>query len=740
MALEQTFVIESISEYSDRSVAGDIDGDGDMDVVTILRDTVDKVIWYENTNGLGLFGASQYINGLNNPSFVEVADLNGDNNLDIIIVNTGGFGNLQVFENLDGGQTWNSTTVYNNFSDNYRSLNVGDIDFDGDIDISFALDSNNFRWLRNNGSGSFQLRPTSSDASHFALNADVDGDNDLDVIVVNSGSLAWDTFPYESNPNRTYIEESLNVDDIFFADVDFDGDLDVVSTSVLSREGVNRSLIAWHENRDGYIAKVPLKRLLSAPYFSETQLVDIDNDNDLDILGYVAQTNRIFVYENEDDTENFVNTDVLSVNYSIANFDFINAFTLEDIDLDGDKDIISYIGFDTVWFENNGNDFGTSNLVVNTPYESVISADFDNDGDFDLLGAGINTLSWIENLDGNGLFGTENDLGAIETSKKILVTIDLDNDSDLDIVCYDLESNKIVWLENSDGLGAFNPAQVLVANTPSPTTLRFADINNDGAMDIVCSYDLGLNWSDNVVWFENLGNQNFAELQLIAEEESEKIELGDYDNDGDIDIVSASEDGILLYKNIGNLGNTITGIVSFDAALNGCATDAIPVKDILVVSDNGTDSFGTFSTNDGSYIINVNQGLFSTSAFYNLPSYFTVSPNSSDVDFSTLGNTETLNFCLQVAQAVGDLNITIYPSINDPRPGFTATYQLVYKNVGTAQLSGSVAFEFDDSKLNFLNASETIASQTVNTLTFDFTDLNPFETKTIDLATNNEYR
>src|SRR5690606_19665177 len=42
----------------------------------------------------------------------------------------------------------------------------------------------------------------------------------------------------------------------------------------------------------------------------------------------------------------------------------------------------------------------------------------------------------------------------------------------------------------------------------------------------------------------------------------------------------------------------------------------------------------------------------------------------------------------------------------------------------------------NDSKLNFLNASETVTSQTVNNLNFDFTDLNPFETRTIDLHFN----
>ena len=55
----------------------------------------------------------------------------------------------------------------------------------------------------------------------------------------------------------------------------------------------------------------------------------------------------------------------------------------------------------------------------------------------------------------------------------------------------------------------------------------------------------------------------------------------------------------------------------------------------------------------------------------------------------------------------------------------------MYKNLGTTQLSGAVTFEFDGAKLNFLTASETVSSQTANMLTFDFTGLSLFETRTI---------
>jgi hypothetical protein len=106
-------------------------------------------------------------------------------------------------------------------------------------------------------------------------------------------------------------------------------------------------------------------------------------------------------------------------------------------------------------------------------------------------------------------------------------------------------------------------------------------------------------------------------------------------------------------------------------------------------------------------------------------------------DFTNLsGSNAESDFCVEASQAINDLSVVIYPDLDEPRPGFDTSYQIVYSNTGTTQLSGNITFQFDDSKIQFLNASESVVSQTSNTLTFDYSDLNPFETKTIDLDFN----
>lgn len=68
-----------------------------------------------------------------------------------------------------------------------------------------------------------------------------------------------------------------------------------------------------------------------------------------------------------------------------------------------------------------------------------------------------------------------------------------------------------------------------------------------------------------------------------------------------------------------------------------------------------------------------------------------------------------------------------------PVPALRRNTKFVFNNVGTTVLNGTVTLSFDEMSLEFLNASEPISSQTNSTVTFDYTDFKPFETKSIDV-------
>lgn len=177
------------------------------------------------------------------------------------------------------------------------------------------------------------------------------------------------------------------------------------------------------------------------------------------------------------------------------------------------------------------------------------------------------------------------------------------------------------------------------------------------------------------------------------------------------------------------LNNTIDGIISLDPDNNGCDTNDLRLSNIMVTSDNGTETFSTFTQTDGTFSLCVNEGNFTTT-IAEVPNYYSISPSLHTSNFSGSNNSYIADFCINSTQTINDVNINVIPS-SEIRPGFNVSYTLIYKNVGTTILDGNVQFDYDSNKLEFLDASETIDIETDTSLTFNYYNLEPFETRII---------
>ena len=185
-----------------------------------------------------------------------------------------------------------------------------------------------------------------------------------------------------------------------------------------------------------------------------------------------------------------------------------------------------------------------------------------------------------------------------------------------------------------------------------------------------------------------------------------------------------------------NSNNRITGNVVYDFDVDGCDLSDYEAGNLLVETTDGTNTYSTFTQTDGSYLLLTGTGTFTTTLVApDLATSFTTAPASVTSNFTGLGNTDTANFCLTALNPTNDLTVSAYP-LSTARPGFDTAYRIVYTNTGTTQLSGTVVFEYDDSKIQFLTASETTDATTSNSLTFNYTNLVSFETKTIDVNFN----
>lgn len=764
----------------------DIDTDGDLDI--FFRDSHFR--WFENLDGLGNF-STDYITISSTGGTVKdvkFADIDGDSDMDIVhaISNS-----VRWRENDGSGNFSQSQTVSTTSSYYYDSIDVSDLDNDGDLDV-VAAGATRITRFRNDGQGDFL--GNYFHLANFAIYgtkeikvADINNDGFKDIIFspieYNNNRLVYfkGTNPYGGlNTNETLITTDVDLGVFDIADIDNDGDQDICVDAEANTESAINQYI--HTQQGNFQNAVSINMVIDQPF--DVCVSDFDMDNDLDLLiadddrlswlKNVNNSNGEFFTQNSLDIGNTFgriravaddvngdsfddiiyadnnynvsllknsNSGVFDAPIFIANLgDYPEDLTLADMDNDADKDLVvrSEFGDKIVWFENldGQGTFGNENTIVsvNNP-TSIAVNDIDNDGDLDVVAAqNNNQIAWYENVNGQATFGTAQIICSNCASVEIVRAQDIDNDNDIDIISVD---NPNVRLYKNNGSGTFgNPN--FIAATPyngSTINLEVADMDNDADGDVILIYN------GEMRLLENTNGQGTYSQTVIDDNVAGRITglaLKDITSNGKLDIIYTSNSyprEIGVYKNLGVLGNQISGNVLFNLdGNNTCNSNDMFVNNLMITTSNGIDDFSTFSIN-GSFQIPVNNGDFTTT-IAQLPNYYASNPVLHISNFANLGNEANLEFCISPIGSINDLNIVVYPSIDEPRPGFDTTYQIVYKNVGTNQLNGDVMFEYDNSKLQFLNASEAVTSQTTNTLTFDFTGLNPFETRTIDLNFN----
>jgi hypothetical protein len=191
---------------------------------------------------------------------------------------------------------------------------------------------------------------------------------------------------------------------------------------------------------------------------------------------------------------------------------------------------------------------------------SVRWGDYDSDGDLDLLitgrGSGVGTVTAIYRNDA----GTFVDINAGLTAiyEGAAEWGDYDNDNDLDLIIsgtVDL-SNKFALVYRNDGGDQFTDieAGLLFAIQGS---IDWGDYDNDGDLDLIVMGGAGFPLGEQTRVYENQGNDTFAYDSLTFKGlRFGSVDWGDYDNDGDLDVLATGYPGefqvlTLLYRNDG---------------------------------------------------------------------------------------------------------------------------------------------------------------------------------------------
>ncbi|MGH7264798.1 MAG: FG-GAP repeat domain-containing protein [Candidatus Rokuibacteriota bacterium] len=270
--------------------AGDVDGDGDLDLV--LPNTAGALVWYRNPRPTGDPAATPWAevpigaDGAHTHHDLEVGDVNGDGKLDVVSRRHGGGATYVWFQSTPA--SWVMAVVG---EDPGEGTALGDLDGDGDLDIA----QNGF-WLENPLPGGNPLEPwprhpiESAWESLFVgvLVADVNGDGRNDVVLAPSessdGRFVWyeAADPVAGPWTEHEIDPSVSYFHTFkAADVDGDGDLDVVTAEM--HQSSDPDEVSVYRNEGGGLAWT--QQVVATTGSHNLRIADIDADGDVDIVG-----------------------------------------------------------------------------------------------------------------------------------------------------------------------------------------------------------------------------------------------------------------------------------------------------------------------------------------------------------------------------------------------------------------------------------------------------------------------
>ncbi|MCG8331351.1 MAG: T9SS type A sorting domain-containing protein, partial [Chitinophagales bacterium] len=713
--------------------AADLDGDGDMDVLSASR-TDDKIAWYENEDSNGNFGDQIIISTLaEDAQSVYAADLDGDGDMDVLSASEDD-SKIAWYENEDGIGNFGEQNIINDQATEARDVYAADLDGDGDMDVISASNGMyKVAWYENedsNGNFSTPIDISSEvDKAVAVSSADLDGDGDMDVISVSTfdSRVAW----YENENGNAHFgnpiiisTQAVGATSVYAGDLDNDGDIDALSAS----RSDNR--IAWYENEDGN-GTFGNQKIINTELIGPRAVhaADLDGDGDLDVLSASKYDDKIMWYENEDGNGGFGNGQVITIEAEGAR----DVYTA-DLDGDNDLDVLSASMDDNkiAWYENeDGNGNFSDPHVITTLAEgarAVYAADLDGDGDMDVLSASRDDdkIAWYENEDGNGTFGSSQIISTLATSAYDVYAADLDGDNDIDVISSSLGSQKIAWYRNEDGNGSFSNSIPVHEELYRASAVYATDIDIDGDLDILVAI------GDRIVWHKNEdGNGNFGDQLVISNQAEDAISVfaANIDGAGGIDVLSASstDNKIAWYRNLYDLP-TLSGTCFYDANENQIK-DQSEVGLFNHVLNLEPEALLRFTNANGDFTLFVDNGTYLLQP--DTPENWSITTDSTSYTIDISDNIfQDLNFGF-----FPDTLVTaIQPFANSSatRCGFEVPFWINYENVGTTVATGYVAFALD-TLTSLVSVSPQPDSIENNTLFWSLNQFSPFSHDLIQL-------
>jgi len=300
---------------------------------------------------------------------------------------------------------------------------------------------------------------------------------------------------------------------------------------------------------------------------THVESADYDGDGDIDIYvgsyDTVSSSYKQYLFNN--DMARFKD---VSEQVGITHTGKESAAIFADYDNDGFLDLYIVKEDGDVLYKNAGKEIfeditATAKIGKQTAGNKALFFDIDHDGDLDLFEASLNSNQVFRN-NGDGTFqeqAKKMGLSGSVANCRDAAFGDFDDDGDIDLFVVNENASNILYSNQRQGVFKDITEDSGLKNNSGSSSVAVGDYNNDGFLDLFIT---SINGENNEL-YSNLGNGSFELEKNIKEMfatlqdvKAYDTKFFDFDNDGFLDIIVAGESkqnggrGLFLYHNEGN--------------------------------------------------------------------------------------------------------------------------------------------------------------------------------------------